>query len=621
MERRSQPRALRKSVRYPTYQLSATADSTKESPERQLVICALSVLEWIRTKLQEFEIPDEFQTPPPENYQAVRLEDLKSAHINAGYSVETVCIPEEKVWAFRLVEPDLSVRWDRETAREVSTAVPGRLFETNLAFRVVGATLHCGINVVVSEPENTTELCRVLRPAVVERLAVNPLVGLFSRRPLEKRLWELNSREAMKNLRNNIQTGNLPAIIFCDYTESPAAPAAVPTAILRPADRSSFDWTAPRPLMPMKPEPLAKTMPTKTLPVSEERRIPYDVQLFISARMSYVHSFHLPANQFELFQKAFQISPENGCVIFMEPRGLGGGYRVFPYEKGREKDTFYCLMELSRDYLRKKSVKYDKVMFVTEAKLLRTQRAKAENLSVEETVRIYEERQVLLKTQYEEKLLSKDERIEQQAGKITRLKNQLEAAKEEVEEIRRQAREKVAQAENRQLAMRSRMEYLESLSRRPKTPQDIPEWAEKRFAGRLELHAKAVKKIQDVAPNSVDMQLLCDALEYLAWEYRDQRAGIISRDEAGRRSSEKYGRPFEISSCGTTSIEMYPRDYKIKYKTGVNGKLVETPLTDHLKVGNTSGNLIRIYFLYDEVKRKIVVGSLPHHLKVAQIQA
>ena len=117
------------------------------------------------------------------------------------------------------------------------------------------------------------------------------------------------------------------------------------------------------------------------------------------------------------------------------------------------------------------------------------------------------------------------------------------------------------------------------------------------------------------------MQLLCDAIEYLAMEYRDLKAGIIARDEVNQRCSEKYGRPFDVTGCGDTSIEMYSHQYKIKYKLGFKGKPIETPLNEHLKVGNTAGNLIRIYFLYDDEQKVIVVGSLPHHLKVAQIQA
>ena len=43
---------------------------------------------------------------------------------------------------------------------------------------------------------------------------------------------------------------------------------------------------------------------------------------------------------------------------------------------------------------------------------------------------------------------------------------------------------------------------------------------------------------------------------------------------------------------------------------------METVLDLHLKVGNSPGNLLRIYFLYDDVRNLVVVGSLPKHLKI-----
>lgn len=611
MEMKSQPRVLQKSIRYPTYQLAATASSSKETPENQLVICALSVLEWIRAKLQAFEIPDDFQAPSPDEYESCSLEQLRTARIDAGYTVETVCDPEEKVWAFRLIEPDLSTRWNGK--EEVSTAVPGRIYETNLAFRAADGTLYCGVSVIVSEPENTAVPCRAHRPAVVQRLAVNPLVGLASGRPLENRLWDLNSREKIKNLRNDLQNGVLPAVIFCSYSDRPRSAAARAAAVPAP----DFSQMVSNPSariqilsIPQEPEELGR----------EPYFSPYDTALFASARMAYVHSFSLPEDQFETFQKFFQIGAKNGAVIFIEPQDLGGGYQIFEYRKEQEEETFSRLMDLSRDYLCRKPVKFKNVRFLTEAKLRIKDRLKQANMDVEEAVRVYEDRQELLKSTYEDKLLSKNEQIEQQAAKITRLKNLLDEQGAEIEQIRMDAGRRIAQAEARVEAMRGRLEYLESLPLRPKTPKEIVKWVQERFAGRLEFHAKAVKKLEDVPPNDVDMQLLCDALEYLAHEYRDLRAGIISRDEANRRASEKYGRPFEVSSNGATSIEMYAGDYKIKYNTGPKGKPVETPLTDHLKVGKTAGNLIRIYFLYDDVKRKVVVGSLPYHLKVAQIQ-
>lgn len=205
--------------------------------------------------------------------------------------------------------------------------------------------------------------------------------------------------------------------------------------------------------------------------------------------------------------------------------------------------------------------------------------------------------------------------------KITRLRNQLDNADEQIEVIRSQAAKDVEDAHKMVADMNDCMEYLKSLPKRPKTPQEVPDWVQNRFAGRLEFHQRAVRLIQNVAANDIDMQLLCDAIEYLAVEYRDLKAGILKWDDVKRKCSEKYGRPFTVTGCGETSIEMYSNHYKIKYKAGFKGKPVETPLDEHLKVGNTAGNLIRIYFLYDDERKVIVVGSLPHHLKVAQIQS
>lgn len=207
MARNSTPRILLKSVRYPTYQLYTIATNTKETADNQLIIGALSVLEWLRTKFREFEIPDAFRAPSPDSYLNVSLNDLKSAHIDCGYTVEIVSIPEEKVWAFRLIEPDLSTQW--EDGAEVSTAIPGRVFETNIAFRVIGTTMHMGVELIVSEPENTSEEKQaiVLRPAVVSVLAENPRLGLSAGYLLENQLWELNSKDRHKQLRANLKNG------------------------------------------------------------------------------------------------------------------------------------------------------------------------------------------------------------------------------------------------------------------------------------------------------------------------------------------------------------------------------------------------------------------------------
>lgn len=47
---------------------------------------------------------------------------------------------------------------------------------------------------------------------------------------------------------------------------------------------------------------------------------------------------------------------------------------------------------------------------------------------------------------------------------------------------------------------------------------------------------------------------------------------------------------------------------------------MECPLDFHLGVGNDPENLLRIYFLHDDAKKLIVVGSLPRHLKAVTIK-
>jgi len=111
------------------------------------------------------------------------------------------------------------------------------------------------------------------------------------------------------------------------------------------------------------------------------------------------------------------------------------------------------------------------------------------------------------------------------------------------------------------------------------------------------------------------MELVCDAIEFLAHEYIDEKVGNISLEERNMICSETYNRSFEVGPSGDISIKNYSKEYKVKYGLGFKGKPVEVPLDLHLKVGNDSKNLLRIYFFFDKIKQLIVIGSLPRHLK------
>ena len=69
-----------------------------------------------------------------------------------------------------------------------------------------------------------------------------------------------------------------------------------------------------------------------------------------------------------------------------------------------------------------------------------------------------------------------------------------------------------------------------------------------------------------------------------------------------------------VARLNFSSVQAAMKEYKIKYYPDRNGKPSDSLLDLHLRVGNTSEDLLRIYFLFDSEKKLVVVGSLPRHL-------
>lgn len=186
------------------------------------------------------------------------------------------------------------------------------------------------------------------------------------------------------------------------------------------------------------------------------------------------------------------------------------------------------------------------------------------------------------------------------------LRNQIEVCKEECRAVARSAEEQIA--------------YYKRRRDRPTDHSGIAAWVARHFSDHLLLHSRAIGLLEEKDAKNVDLDLICDALDFLATDYWSNRYERISAEEMKTRCSAKYGRPFEIKPTGSSTIEFTPTQYKIKYFLGFNGKPVESPLTHHLGVGNDPENLLRVYYLHDDEKRLIVVGSLPQHLKAITIK-
>ena len=135
------------------------------------------------------------------------------------------------------------------------------------------------------------------------------------------------------------------------------------------------------------------------------------------------------------------------------------------------------------------------------------------------------------------------------------------------------------------------------------------------------MHPKAAALLEDRSAWKVDIGLICDALDFLATDYWAQRYERIDEEEMLSRCSRKYGRPFEIKPTREATVNYSPDQYTISYGLNASGKPAERALSSHLRVGNAPENLLRIYFLHDDEKKKIVIGSLPLHLRTIKINA
>ena len=156
---------------------------------------------------------------------------------------------------------------------------------------------------------------------------------------------------------------------------------------------------------------------------------------------------------------------------------------------------------------------------------------------------------------------------------------------------------------------RAKCQHAINKLKRPNKIADVAEWA-KMFSDRLIIIPKAEKMLQDRRCNSIDVDTLCDAIEYLAEEYLDSLTGKLDVETARDIASTKYQRSFYVSPItrGGASATRFEDFYNVNY----DGK--KRFLDLHLSYGVSPSTLIRIYFFYDKEEKKIVIGSLPKHL-------
>lgn len=629
------PLHLIKNRTYPSYQLYATIENKKTAPEDAFKIAVLTAIGWLREKFSNLDMPEELQCPSPHEYAELNLNELKSFRLDCGYVVDVVYISEIKNWSLQLVEPDLGL------SKQQSNPVPGRIFTTNIGFRLVDDTVECGFNTLVSDPETVTEKCSVFRLGVVKLLVRNPMLGLQQCTRIIEHADTVDTSVKVRSLKDLIADDErtLPLAVFTMVKDGTGEKTMLaPNIDIMSLDkymgfRSTLNSPVKNALSGMyftvsegvwntearidKPTAENETIPSSPKTIIEaEAYLPYDIKESAHTKMGYGHYYVIAEDKLTDVCKLTGVQLKQGDVCVIEPKKFGGRVTVYPYSsyRNRKSELIAEVDSFIQSYSMDKPMTFGKVLFSPDARMYQQEQLINSTKSRHTLLDQSREHERLLMQKHNEELQMKDKQIYLLNEKIGRLQQLLDEKNTVNAELRRAIEQLQINHEKNIRGLEEKLEFIDSLKERPTQPADVPKWVEKKFAGRMIFHQRAVDLISAVPSYEVDMELLCDALEYLATEYYDFYTKVATEDEIMQRSSTKYNRPFKVTPTGYSSIEYSPIEYKVKYNLhGSTSKQVALDM--HLKAGVSTQHLIRIYFFYDSYNRYFVVGSLPKHLK------
>ena len=603
----AQPISLPPNNSYPTYQLYALAGVTRPDPDTVLKIAVLETMKWLRERFRERSVPNVFCLPDPAKYQDCSLSDLRDFECDDGCQVKAVWLHNDRLWAFRLTEPDQGTKQQDGSVRRLP--VPGRVFQTDVSYRVMNNVVECGFQTTVHEPPGTAAPCEVFRLGFIKPLAANPGIGLrqgdYEIIPAAHKLDSAAAIRRFHSWRSDRLT-SLPAVLI---PEGAAVSGACPDPkeiALKIAAEGLLPalGTAPR-------------LPAQS--AAAERQPAFDTQAMARSLMAYAQLFLVPAAQIATCREITGIDLDGAAAALAEPKIFGGSLRIFPARGGEKsrQETQISIDGAARNYSKGKAVPFGKVLFLDRAMSIR--QATQEMLRQEKEVIISSFRAKMedLGDKHAEEVRTLREVIGAKEAKLERLGDQILQMEETNARLRIETQGQIAEYQKQLAEAQVEAERLRKVLARPGDKDRVPDWAEKEFEGRLIFHKRAKDLLAGAPANSVDLKLLCDALEFLATDYRDFLLGVADGDALKLRCSQKYNRPFEVTGNSDMSVDMYPQDYKIKYYIGFKGNPIDSVLDRHLKVGIDSDKLLRIYFLFDEDKKLIVVGSLPAHLRTA----
>ncbi len=606
---------------YPTYQLYAQMANKKTTPKDGLRLAALVTLQWLCQRLGE-HVPEELaHVPEPENYRDITDSDLTSLHLNRGFVVDIVSMPEYDTWSLQITEPDLGS--DPGNPEQRRKAVPGRIIETNVAFRVAGQALECGFKTVIADPEGVVEPAEVYRLAIIRRLLRNPDFGLKQVRQITENCTRISSAEQVKSLLSVWRdAGNqMPCVVFTQIAEAKTLPK--PEDAFRTLSLGKLPGGGSYPPL-AQAAPLPNTVVlSRTKDVKETYSDPdYDIERFAKSTAAYCRTYLMENEARVKFAQLSGIRCAAGDVIVLEPLAFGGESRTIAYKGNgtRRGETLDKLKEDCFAYPRGREMTFGGIAFLSAARESLLNRMDAVSRQIEGISEELARTVQTFRAESKEELKKKDEEYERLSDQLKRQREYQSRLEQEKDELREKHSVEIAKF-NEELADRdATIAYLNRKISQPREHSAIAGWVEQNFGERLILHERAVSLLNEKSAQTVSVGLICDAIDFLATDYWERRYEQIGTEEMNSRCSVKYGRPFVVTPLGNATIQYTPDEYQVRYQKAGAGKEALCDLNYHLRVGRDPENLLRIYFFHDDERKKIVIGSLPKHLRAVSIK-
>jgi hypothetical protein len=540
-----------------TFQLAATLQGGTGASVAGLETVARGVvLNWLREKF-----------PQPIPHGAYSGDSFDSEE--HGQSITCVSVPEEGVWTVRLSQPDTPFRG--------RAAVAGRHWITDLALRRRAGHLTFAARVQCASLEFADHPIVLTRPHVVKALATR--FSLVETRAMDGAPWHLRSFDDLRE--------------FESFLLDPMR--TLPVILLTQPDRNRLHVGVQEFLL--DPVQLARDLMGFGYVATLPRDLGFDWtdlvgkpwSAFLGAVRTYMPGFDYDRD-----------TPSMHPLTFAEKILFWRHFDEEGEHKGEQAFQRF-LAKRAKEFSASRSMDWRGCLFVAEAKPIQLTLARQRTHDDGEW-----------KVLYEQEIASLKQTVEGLHGEVNEwleVAMQAEKKRDFFKDENAQLRARIAWLDK---ALSERGADLEEMEEpHPAEYEGIADWAARRFAGKLVLHARALRGLKKAEYE--DIGRVCDALHVLATHYRDSKLGF----DGAAAAFEARCAELEMRCSGSISEERAGEEGETYYVNFPPHSSRKHFVESHLRKGTSTESryCLAIYFFWHDETQQVVVAWLPSHLQ------